>query len=146
MNFVEQIKKNRTFVMGFLVVLFVIYWLKKTGHIEYMLSTEPSQMNAESESMPALLPHGCNLSNMSASVGLLPEANNVVRDEAFEFAPKDMTGVQFMLDTPRFGQDTQGSSNKNASYDIRRTPANEKAVYPWMNSTIEPDLYRRPLD
>lgn len=144
MNFVEQIKKNRTLIMGILAVLFVMYLLKKTGKIEYMLSTDASP-SPVLESMPAL-PHGCNLANMSASVGLLPEVNNVVRDDAFEFAPKDMTGVQFMLDTPRFGQDTQGSSNKNASYDIRSTPANEKVVYPWMNSTIEPDLYRRPLD
>lgn len=145
MNFVEQIKKNRTLIMGLLAVLFVLYLLKKNGKIEFMMPTDSSPENLSVSLMPSL-PHGCNLSNMSASVGLLPEKNDVVRDDAFEFAPKDMTGVQFMLDTPRYGQDTQGSSNKNASYDIRSTPANEKVVYPWMNSTIEPDLYRRPLE
>jgi len=149
--FVEQIQKNRNLIMGFLVVALVVYWLKQSGKIEFMLSPASYPWNntdatQKATPMPSPMSSGCNMSNMSASVGLIPEVNDVVRDKAFEFAPKKIDGINFMIDAPRTGQDTQGSSNKNASYDIRRTPANAKVEYPWMNSTIEPDLFRRPLE
>lgn len=38
------------------------------------------------------------------------------------------------------GIDTQGSSNKNASWDLRCAPVNPKfKIGPWNNSTIDPD-------
>ena len=36
---------------------------------------------------------------------------------------------------------------RNANRQLRSEPANPStAVGPWMNTTIEPDTYRRPLD
>jgi hypothetical protein len=45
------------------------------------------------------------------------------------------------------GINTQGQSLRNASHDLRSTPPNAVLkVSPWMNSTIEPDLNRRPFE
>lgn len=45
------------------------------------------------------------------------------------------------------GYDTQGSSLRNASWDIRSTPPNPRYnVSIWSQSTIEPDMNRRPLE
>lgn len=154
MNFIQEIKKNRTFV-GVLVLLLVVYILHKTGKIEFMKfspASYPWDQQKAPEATPVAAnadtaPTECDLAKVSASVSLIPEMNDVVRDEAFEFAPKDMTNVQFMLDVARFGEDTQGSSNKIASYDLRSTPANDRTeVSPWLNSTVEPDLWRKPLE
>jgi hypothetical protein len=36
---------------------------------------------------------------------------------------------------------------RNANLDIRSAPAiDKKEVSPWLNSTIDADLYRRPLE
>jgi len=53
----------------------------------------------------------------------------------------------FLAPIQQFGTDTVMSSNRNASYDLRNTIANPIGVVsPWLNSTITPDLSRRPLD
>jgi hypothetical protein len=45
------------------------------------------------------------------------------------------------------GLDTTLSSKKNQSYDIRNTIPNPiNVVSPWNNTTIMPDLEKRPLD
>ena len=71
----------------------------------------------------------------------------MITDDAFEFAPKDLQNMNFLDATNRIGVDTVSSSLRNANYSIRSEPANPKtAVSPWMNSDIDPDLDRRPLD
>ena len=45
------------------------------------------------------------------------------------------------------GIDTVGSSLRNANLQLRSEPANPRAaVSPWSQSTIDPDLSRRPLE
>ena len=45
------------------------------------------------------------------------------------------------------GIDTVGSTLRNANLQVRSEPANPRTqVSPWMNSTIEPDLMRVPLE
>ena len=64
-----------------------------------------------------------------------------------EFAPQSLQGQQFLDPTKYAGVDTQGASLKNASWDIRRDPPIPRAdVGPFLNSTIESDPYRKPLD
>ena len=50
--------------------------------------------------------------------------------------------VKNLINVGKFihGIDTQGSSNKNASWDLRCAPSNPKfKTGPWNNSTIDPD-------
>ena len=65
-----------------------------------------------------------------------------------EFAPKALTGQTGLLDVrQQVGIDTQGSSMKNANYQLRADPPNPRSsVGPWLNSTYEPDLYRKALE
>jgi hypothetical protein len=45
------------------------------------------------------------------------------------------------------GINTVGQSNRNANLQLRSEPPNpQMSVSPWMQSTIEPDLARKPLE
>lgn len=81
------------------------------------------------------------------SSNLLPQTKGDKTDDAFAFAPKDLQNMNFLDATTRIGVDTVSSSLRNANYGLRSEPTNPKtAVSPWMNSDIDPDLARRPLE
>lgn len=55
--------------------------------------------------------------------------------------------VNLLEANKHIGINTVGSSLRNANLQLRSEPANPRVnVGPWMNSTIEPDTYRRPLE
>ena len=85
---------------------------------------------------------------LSMSTSLLPKTNAQLGSFA-EFAPKtDVVKNQNLLDPAKFiGANTLGASMKNSNYDIRSSPAiPRREVGPWMQSTIDPDPYRKPLE
>lgn len=60
---------------------------------------------------------------------------------------KDLAGKNFLNAGALIGVNTVGQSIRNASWDVRSEPANPQvALSPWFNSTIEPDVNRRPLE
>lgn len=63
-------------------------------------------------------------------------------------APANILANQnFLAATQQIGVDTVLGSLRNASYDIRNNIPNPiNVVSPWMNTTITPDLEKRPLD
>jgi hypothetical protein len=66
-----------------------------------------------------------------------------------EFAPSNgLEGATQLLEPHRcIGQDTVSNHLRNASYDLRSEPPNPThVVSPWINTTIGPDLTRRPLE
>lgn len=78
---------------------------------------------------------------------LLPR--EVAADEDFsEFAPQDILRAQnFLSPRAQVGfPETVGGALRNANQQIRFELPNPKAPYVWNNSTIVPDLARRPLD
>lgn len=58
----------------------------------------------------------------------------------------DVRDQNFLTAGALVGIDTVGSSLRNASYDLRSTPAAPRGTWPIMNSTIEPDLFRKNLE
>lgn len=59
----------------------------------------------------------------------------------------DLANNNYLSAVQQIGVDTVLSSLKNPSYDIRNNIPNPiNTVSPWMNSSITPDLQRRPLD
>lgn len=80
---------------------------------------------------------------MATSVDLLPKPVQGSTDFG-EFAPKTL-GTQNFVDATKFiGVDTQGSSLKNANYQIRSDPPiPRKDIGPFLQSTIEADLMRK---
>lgn len=59
----------------------------------------------------------------------------------------DVQGVNFLSSSWQAGVDTIGSSLKNASHDLRSEfPNPQLTVSPWMNTSITPNLLRKPLE
>jgi len=63
-------------------------------------------------------------------------------------APANILANQnFLSAMQQVGVDTVLGSNRNPSYDLRATIPNPiNVISPWLNTTITPDLERRPLD
>ena len=85
---------------------------------------------------------------MTTSVDLLPKPSSAANGEFGEFAPTKALEAQNFVDASKMiGVDTVGSSLRNASYDLRRSPPIPRTnVGPWQNSTVDSDLYRKSLD
>ena len=82
---------------------------------------------------------------LTPSSQLLPKITPEAADFA-QFAPKNLQAQNFLTATQWVGVNTQGSSLKNANYDLRANPLIPKAdVGPWSQSSIEPNLYAREL-
>ena len=83
---------------------------------------------------------------VTISADLLPKPSEKLMDFA-EFAPKALQGQNFMDASKYVGVNTQGSSMRNANYQLRADVPNPRVnVGPWANSTIDPDLLRKPLE
>ena len=81
------------------------------------------------------------------SSDLLPKTTTVVKDPSFTFAPNKDVKLLIKPAQSVIGVNTQGGSLRNANLDIRSAPPiDKKDVSPWLNSTIDPDLFRRPLE
>ena len=58
-----------------------------------------------------------------------------------------LKGINFLSSGYSLGVNTVGQSLKNANRQLRSEPPNPQvSVSPWMNSSIGPDLLRRPLE
>jgi hypothetical protein len=58
-----------------------------------------------------------------------------------------LQGVNYLDSGFHVGVNTVGQSLKNANRQLRAEPPNPQvSVSPWMNSSIGPDLFRRPLE
>lgn len=58
-----------------------------------------------------------------------------------------LKGINFLSSGYSIGVNTVGQSLKNANRQLRSEPPNPQvSVSPWMNSSIGPDLLRRPLE
>lgn len=99
-------------------------------------------MDAEN-SLPKVMKPAMPL--LTPSSQLLPKITPEAADFA-QFAPKNLQAQNFLTATQWVGVNTQGSSLKNANYDLRANPLIPKAdVGPWSQSSIEPNLYAKEL-
>lgn len=94
------------------------------------------------------------------SAGCAPETNGqkmnphdlLPKDRNSEWASvnpasQDLTGLSLLSANESIGINTVNSSLRNANLQIRSEPIIPKAdIGPWNNSTIEADLYHRPLE
>jgi len=59
----------------------------------------------------------------------------------------DLKGQSFLAPSYHYGINTVGQSLRNANLDVRSDPPNPRAaISPFLNSTIEPDSWRRELE
>ena len=90
-----------------------------------------------------------NCSNQLTSnpADLLPKDNNNEWSSLNPNGSGDLANVNLLKAGHHSGIDTVGSSLRNANLQIRSEPPNPQAkVSPWMQSTIEPDTNRKPLE
>lgn len=103
----------------------------------------PSPMPFASAEKPA----NCYPKNQLAPSELLPNDPNSKWAQVNPMGAGDISGKNFLNAGALIGVNTVGSSLRNASWDLRSEPPNPQVtVSPWLQSTIEPDILRRPLE
>jgi hypothetical protein len=102
-------------------------------------------VNNSSSKMMGLPPNCSGQANINPA-DLLPKDNN----SSWNMKPMgsgDFLGVNLLNAGYLIGVDTIGSSLRNANLQVRSEPPNPQLqVSPWMNTTIEPDPFRAPLE
>ena len=92
------------------------------------------------------VPENCLTRATSNPSELLPKDNN----DWGTMSPNgegDLENVNLLKAGHHIGIDTIGSTLRNANLQLRSEPPNPQAqVSPWLNSTIQPDLMRVPLE
>lgn len=85
--------------------------------------------------------------NVANPSELLPLDNNSAWAQFNPAGKGDLKNVSLLKAGYHIGIDTIGSSLRNANLQERSEPPNPTtSVSPWMNTTIEPDLMRAPLE
>lgn len=141
------------------VVLFILYKYIQSRRTKKWPTPTPSGLPSAAESYvpfdempfdtvpPANATSAPVTSLTNVASDLLPKPTSAQAMDFGEFAPKSLQGQNFLEVSKQIGLDTQGSSMRNANYQLRADPPNPRvSVGPWMNSTIEADLLRRPLE
>ena len=91
-------------------------------------------------------PQGCYPREQLNPLELLPHDANS-QWAAVNPAAGDLQGKNFLSAGALVGVNTIGQSLRNANQQLRAEPPNPQImVSPWQQSTIEPDLSRRPLE
>jgi hypothetical protein len=89
---------------------------------------------------------GCMQKEQLTPSELLPKDMNSVWAEQAPMTGS-LKGKQFLSAGSLIGIDTVGSSKKNANLQLRSEPPNpQQVVSVWQQSTIQPDMFRRPLE
>ena len=87
----------------------------------------------------------CDLNKISPEE-LLPSQNNTQFAKLNPTVASNLQNKNFLEAGAHIGLDTVGQSLRNASYDLRaETPNPRMNVSPLMNTTIQPDLAKKPL-
>jgi len=103
-----------------------------------------SGIATSSQGLPPSCVKGGNVADPSE---LLPKDNNSQWAQLNPAGANDFKDVNLLKSGYHIGVDTVGSSLRNANLQVRSEPPNPTSnVSPWMNTTIEPDLMRMPLE
>lgn len=95
--------------------------------------------------MGGIKPKDCNVEKMIDPSELLPKDNNKYFNNMNPNGNGDLKNMNLITGVEKIGMSSQVLRNPNLQ--LRCEPSNPiKKVGPWMQSTIEPDLHRRPLD
>jgi hypothetical protein len=93
------------------------------------------------------LPPSCNAGNVPDPKELLPKDENNQWSKLNPSGSGGLENINLLKSGYHAGVDTVGSSLRNANLQVRSEPPNPtNKVSPWLNSTIEPDLMRVPLE
>ena len=117
-----------------------------------ILAAEPAGKNEDQQSVTGLgrTPSTCYPQQKLKPEDLLPNDENKAIQEFNISKPVGegiLQGVNMLDSSYHVGVNTIGQSLRNANRQLRSEPPNPQVnVSPWMNTTIGPDLPRRPLE
>jgi len=149
--------------LGLIVVIFVLYNYNKNKSNIYDLMDASASAPSSHSGVVASSPDdssfmsvsgvsttapasAMNKPNMIDPTELLPKDNNSEWSNVNP-AANDLKNVNMLNADQLIGINTVGSSLRNANYQVRSEPANPRTnTGPWLQSTIEADSFRRPLE
>ena len=114
----------------------------------------PSEPQGDEVNQPVqgiqTVPSSCYPQNTLKPADLLPEGEAAAIQNFSETVPNAgegiLKGVNFLDAGFHVGVNTVGQSLRNANLNLRAEPPNPRMqVSPWMNTTIDVDLMRKPL-
>ena len=116
-------------------------------------ASEPLGDNEEYNSVPAgnqggnNLPAECYPKDVLSSADLLPQDADSKYAQANPNGQGSLQDKNFLTAGFHVGVNTVGQSLRNANRQLRSEPPNPQVkVSPWLQTTIEPDLNRKPLE
>ena len=93
------------------------------------------------------LPSECYPKDVLRSADLLPRDAESKWAQSVPSGQGSLSDQNFLTAGFHVGVNTVGQSLRNANYQLRSEPPNPQVkVSPWMQSTIEPDTNRKPLE
>jgi hypothetical protein len=93
------------------------------------------------------LPSECYPKDVLSSVDLLPQDANSLWAQVSPSGQGSLADQNFLTSGFHIGINTVGQSLRNANRQVRSEPLNPQVkVSPWMQTTIEADINRRPLE
>ena len=96
---------------------------------------------------PGQIPNECYPKDTLKSSDLLPGDANSVWAQVNPSGQGSLGDSNLLNSAYHIGINTVGQTLRNASHQLRSEPPNPQVkVSPWMQTTIEPDISRRPLE
>jgi hypothetical protein len=143
-----KLAKNTLMLVAVVVIIYLLFTVNESYT---PISDDSFAMIGGPSAGPSPVARKGGECSMRAGSGLasalLPR--EVAAEEDFsEFAPQDILKAQnFLSPRAQVGfPETVGGALRNANQQVRFELPNPKQPYVWNNSTIVPDLARRPLD
>ena len=147
---VKDLRKNLPIIVLAGVLIWCMFYSKSEGFSLKQAAPFQGASNGNGNGKGATMSEGagCALGNgVGLASSLLPREVSSAEDFG-QFAPDEiLKGQNFLDPRKQIGfPETIGGNLRNANQSIRAEPPNPKQPYVWQNSTITPDLMRRPLD
>ena len=114
--------------------------------IEYIEQPQSIGVN-ETGSQMNQLPSECYPKDVLSSADLLPRDDNSLWAQVSPSGQGSLADQNFLTSGFHIGINTVGQTLRNANRQLRSEPLNPQVkVSPWQQTTIEPDINRRPLE
>lgn len=108
---------------------------------------QPQGLMQEQSMQMNQLPSECYPKDVLSSADLLPRDANSLWAQVNPSGQGSLADQNFLTAGFHVGINTVGQTLRNANRQLRSEPLNPQVkVSPWLQSTIEPDINRRPLE
>jgi len=108
---------------------------------------QPSALGEEQPTTLNQLPSECYPKDVLSSADLLPQGADTLYAQVNPSGQGSLQDQNFLTAGYHIGINTVGQSLRNANRQLRSEPPNPQVkVSPWLQTTIEPDVNRRPLE